>query len=409
MLLHYPLVARVATYFKNFPHDNKEYQLWWLGTVVRSSHIEESFVVKTYFRSVTSISDNTKKISFVLDLPIEAIQMLRMGSIWKNGKVIDKGITEKLIISGVKFNSEETPINSVYNHVECHDYFYSLNNTYPLSDGAKQTKILTFKTANRSNSDHDIFVLPTSEIFRFEYVNSSNLAHLLLLGEWTDSVNGIYDPKKSWYSLNENTHYIQLRQKPLNVDAPLVARFFFSNYARMCLNRFHKYFRISMSNSGESPFLCYPPFEEAIELVVHGKTLQTDKKKIFLIYWIETSTSPFPFENLKRDRDNSNDKGVSIVSDPELYGRTQKAKSKDDNSGSPEKPKPVKPISTDEEKTKKIQTIWEKFTSDRFLGLENVKITKNQKQVQTHVGANQPEIDAPICNSLNCYECYFLD
>jgi hypothetical protein len=396
-------------FFESFPQDDKEYQLCWLGTIRKSSHIENSCVISVYFRELLSQQNkqhfrdlNWKEKEaiirkFSLDLPSGAIPLLRLGSIWKNGKVTGVTDSEKLILKGVKLNKENCLTTRTNDYYSLGKY-YIPRYLYPLNGEAWKTNILVFPNNNLATSTVSHFVLPSAEIFRAEYTNSSNLTELLLYGDWTDSDNGIYNPNKSLFDEENNAHYIQLRQKVLNVDAPLVARFFFSSYAQKCLNHFHNEFKKSLITFKEAGINCLPPFEEEVDLIVHGQTLKTDDREIFLIYWIEQSTSPFPFQNLifSRDNDSRKVKGADLDS-LKTYDRFPKKKIKNNEEEKENKPKPV---STSKEKSKTTSTIWEKYTSNRFSNLEHIDISKKDKGDQTHFGIQQSEIDSTYIYSI---------
>jgi hypothetical protein len=402
MLNHY--------FFELFPQDDKEYQLTWLDTVKKNTHVEKSFVISVYFREIihkenkdqfrnlTWAEQESAIKKFSLDLPMGAIPVLRLGSIWKNGKIIGVVDNEKLFVKGVKFNKEINPLvraTASYSDAK----YYIPRYLYPLSDNAWKTNILVFPNEYFNDSTITHFVLPSTEVFRAEYTNSSNLTELLLCGNWADTDNGIFNPNESWFNAETNTHCIQLRQKVLNVDAPLVARFYFSQYAQRCLDNFHNNLQKSLIEFKEAGIWCYPPFEDAVDLVVHGQTLKTRDREIFLIYWIESSTSPFPFKNLIRGRDNDSSavRGTD-VSSLKPYTRSPKKKRKEKGDGDDRKPKP---ISTTQEKSKMTSTIWENYTCSRFLNLEDITISKKEKEEQTHHGFPQIEIDSAFIYSLD--------
>lgn len=397
-------------FFELFPQDDKDYQLTWLGTVKKNTHVENSFVISVYFREIVH-KENKNQFrnlkwaekesaikKFSLDLPMGAISILRLGSIWKNGKIIGVVDNEKLFVKGVKFNKEINPLvkaTASYSDAK----YYIPRYLYPLSENAWKTNILVFPNENFTDSTITHFVLPSTEVFRTEYTNSSNLTELLLCGNWTDTDNGIFNPNESWFNKETNTHCIQLRQKVLNVDAPLVARFYFSSYAQRCLNYFHNNLQKSLIEFKEAGIWCYPPFEDQVDLVVHGQTLKTRDREIFLIYWIESSTSPFPFNNLIRGRDNDSSavRGTDVKS-LKPFKRFPKFKIKEKKGDKDRKPKP---ISTTQEKSKMTSTIWENYTCNRFLSLEGINISKKEKEEQTHHALPQMEIDSSFIYSLD--------
>jgi hypothetical protein len=168
----------------------------------------------------------------------------------------------------------------------------------------------------------DTLVIPCTEVARFYYANSSNLANALFAGfqrsegeEPPRHLDEVYNLAESHVSL-DGIHHIQMRMRYEREDAQVAARLRYDDDARRRALAVGASLQRAEATSKVPLVQAEIPFEGETTLGVHGTWMEQaiggKRSRIFFVFWIEKCTGPWPFSRLTRDRDSADTKTAPV-------------------------------------------------------------------------------------------------
>lgn len=312
------MVKRISTYkIKEFPEDDRIWRLAWLGKLnINPNVLTEPTIDAILVPFKSNIIDNqvdvTSNASYdytkirVICIGTGLFPILRLGSFWVNGVEVPGNSTYKeKIVSNLVISSKTSIISDFNINKGQQDAQTGLNifSHYPEVSRFPLSKILVIDWHEKNNPDPNTkLLIPCTEIFRFYYGRSSQLARILLHGGLETESNRIYDPVLS--KCFNGMGYLKLRQSIPDLNADVVARLAFSEYAnKQATNIYHNLLK-HKENTNNFILEVRPPFEAEINLSVLGKWVKSFGTWHFLAIRLITCSSPFPFQHLTFDRDN---------------------------------------------------------------------------------------------------------
>ncbi|MBV34187.1 MAG: hypothetical protein CMP47_01750 [Rickettsiales bacterium] len=144
--------------------------------------------------------------------------------------------------------------------------------------------------------------VPCVEVFRFYYSSSTSLAQQAFSGKKAEEC--LFNPKYTYEKFNQ--HFLMLRSRVRNIDAPFVGRIAFDTYAlRAFENIYEKSFH-STDNSTDKHLICYPPLNQVTRWNINC----INRKEGIFVTHILSCAGEFPYHNLIFNRDNNNQSGI---------------------------------------------------------------------------------------------------
>jgi hypothetical protein len=345
--------------FAPFPRDGRCYRLVSLGHLNRNPRVRTHPTVRVW---VTPLRKRSFEIidyknpwvyeardSRVIELGIGTWPVLKVGTIWQNGRITkspkyeqarfhDIGPSE--LVSGPVFaDAVFTPTNS---HGARPFLPFS---AYPFPIDRKTSRVLILRAIADITEEPVTLIIFCAEIARFFFFSSTAMTEILLSGErLTHHLYGVYDPKLTFWDRTTGHSYVRLRQRIKDVEAPFACLFGTSQYAhRSAENIFESLLR-NRAACGHASIDCYPPFEDLGVWHVRGKSMNVGSQKFFLVFSIDSCSAEFPFDQLFFSRDNDNSPGKkidTILKESGYPQRWQKRKSVGTEDSETEEEEPV--------------------------------------------------------------------
>ncbi len=238
--------------------------LAWMGPV-RTVPERETPMVELQMLGLES-GVTTRVLCAVTHWPV-----LRIGSIWENGRRVSKGLDRLEIAT---FDLEVGPWNHaiVKAYERYNTSYYIPPFVHMITRSFGDTRMVVFEATGQPRVDVDV-IIPCTEIFAAYYGTSSRIVYNLLTGGFTyEGNNRIYDPSRSW--LRERVAFVQLGTRMLNADAHQIARLAFDPVANGNAKAIVRD-TIAASNGGEPYMLtAVPPFHGRTRLRVAGISIK---------------------------------------------------------------------------------------------------------------------------------------
>lgn len=163
-----------------------------------------------------------------------------------------------------------------------------------------KTKLLSINDIGISNQ----IVIPTLEVVRFFYINSSNLARLIL---WSglEGSNKIFNPERT-RKISDNTGILDLRKELYNEDCWVISQFAFDNEA---FDRAKLIYGSMQTRRINDEFVvpdAYFPFDRSYNVKAQGRYIKHGNTWRFLVLRLLSCNQSFPIQKLYLDRDLNN-------------------------------------------------------------------------------------------------------
>ncbi|MDT5059982.1 MAG: hypothetical protein QOH63_441 [Acidobacteriota bacterium] len=227
-------------------------------------------------------------------------------------------------------------------------------------------------------------IIPCAEVIRFYYGNSSELFHEVLTNGLVGSPNRVFNSSKTVMPGTDATAFIQLSPYVKKQDAPIIARFAFDPYALTCArhiylsaykNATRPYKGRGDELQGYVPEARLPYVNQQTRLVVHGKEIESGTDRYFLVYYITSDSTPFPFEYFEFRQDGSDE--VHTVTNQGLPDRGRNVRVEEEGGFvTVNDEAEVFIIRTDKEPSPSKEKVEELLWADKFPDLKNKKWRK---------------------------------
>lgn len=382
---------------RELPRKGKLWRIDWIGQFnlnpLARSEPTIQLVVTPYLGEEINPDNLTYKASYdyektrVVELGIGQLPPLTIGSFVRDKKVVATpdyttrtfdlnfgGATTQLVRADAEY------------HVRGRSYRYIPQSYYPLPAGMEATMILVVERQVTDDSDVSKVLFPCGELVRFYFGTSTSLLKEVVKGGLDIGANTIYNPELTGWR-QDGSAQVQLRRGIKDEDAPVAARIGLSTYAQCVTRHIHASIERNSANGlGYIPEVL-PPFYGHSTMRLHGKLVKSGRYWHLLVFWIESCSAPFPFEQLWWARDNDGRKrGPDDPDRPEAWKDTTKAvrHTPEDEADEPEVRSDAEP-SLDREKTEV------RLNSPRFTDLLNKEIEKDEKLDNHYRSARPPK------------------
>lgn len=359
---------------KTFPADGKLWRVQWFGQLSLNPHIFDEPLIEVILTPFTLLHDGYPRFdtanSKTVCIGVGQLPLVHIGSVWQNGELqpIHRFKVEQKTYKSLKiFPSTMRTIKTI-EKVEG-EYLLPYKHHYY---GGKES-LLTRCLCIERNGDPYHLIIPAIEIARFYYVQTSKLARIIFNGQFWHSQDVLYNTDYSKTFKHEGLATVQLRTKFDNPDAWIAARLAFSEVAlNKALAIYDSILKNYRSREGKAIPEAYPPFEGQTDLKVYGKTIKSQSKSRFLVFWIGVCSAPFPFDDVVPVRDNSGDAPLDPTDDREECWSNKQVGNVQNQSGSLE-------VQNEEEPYSQIEETVCSLTQNRFSYLDGKKLLKAEK------------------------------
>ncbi|MPQ76837.1 hypothetical protein [Hydrogenovibrio sp. JE_KL2] len=272
----------------------------WHGRVSRNSDIASEPTIELHIRS--------HHADKVIRVGSGQFPLFKIGTFWNDGR-----LTTSTASKIENFNLPDifiTPDN--LREIEAWDKIaesnYAINpNKLKIPFAAAKSKCLAIKY----NNDPYGIIIPASEIARFYYCNSTDLAHSAFWGEYSFARDKIVNPNKTLYDEENDRAVVHLRQKFADLDAWTIGRILFSDTAKKGVQEIHNSLLLNLDTETSGFFNCKIPFMGTTRWKAKGIQMGTKEHPRYLILELLKCSHPFPFSELQVSRDND-----SSLADP---------------------------------------------------------------------------------------------
>ncbi|HYA15232.1 MAG TPA: hypothetical protein VEF33_12930 [Syntrophales bacterium] len=304
-----------------FPDDKQLWRVDWFGQVLRNSVRESEPDIQVLISPFVGRRDKPASIKAtdyskqrIILIPVGLLPCVRIGTVWKRGEQeppesfrYGDEIFENLQIVPettriVRTDHSEKDVPIIHP-----DYYYI---RWELA-GASRCLAVDF------SDKKNCIIIPTVELVRFYYMQSTETARVMFNGEFAQNRNNLYDVEGSFFNEDKKTYKLKLNERFSSQDAWLAARIATSDIARRNALKIHDSIVRNKVNTGLCYPEAYPPFDGLTNLTVHGKWVRSGHVWRFLVFWIDSCTASFPFEELELQWNESGKKRITYDLEPE--------------------------------------------------------------------------------------------
>ena len=300
--------------------DDRRWKIDWLGAVRK----DENMPLEPKIDVIVSPLANGAEWPFyekqlignerrTVSIGIGQLPLLRIGSIWRNGKVLDDVAGKRLDLSEVEIS------DGTVSTIDSGEMMPGGNYIIPkyvcqLGRPGLGAKCL----AVRYNGSPYGIVIPVTEVIRFYYAVSTRLSVAAFHGTYQHSLNEIINEKESGICGRDGVPFLVLRKIFSNDDAWIIARILCDEVALQGVSLISKSLAQAHMTSSQLFPRCGFPFIGKTDWTARGLCMKTNEGYWrYIVYELTYCTSPFPFENVRILRDNRNDE---VDNDPNLNG-----------------------------------------------------------------------------------------
>ena len=314
---------------KEFP--KRGWTIIWHGRVKRNPDVASEPTIEVVIRSKTqgTLQDS------LIEVGVGQLPLLKIGSYWIDGKLTTGSpeIVESLTLSNIVITKDNAKLINTWHKID--NAKYAINpNKVKIPYNVSKSKCLAIEY----NGDPYGIIIPTSEVARFYYCHSTDLAHSAFWGEYNLAIDQIVKPEKCGYDEEQDRAIIHLRQKFANDDAWTIARILLDQTAREGIQEIHNSLVQNIDTDETGFFNCGIPFIGETRWIAKGINMGTVKQPRYLILQLTRCSHPFPFSELQVDRDNNatqvDPQSDIAPEDKKQYNRIQPNKPSDENNAS---------------------------------------------------------------------------
>lgn len=308
-------MERFTTKIKGFPEDDLRWRVDFFGEFDLNDNVPSAPSVdvllsplhENRISSAKLHSNQAVNLSRQKRVAINCgyLPFVRMGSVWRNAARDDSvpiDSFQKETFRGLNIRRDNTcRVLRADTTLDTNKTNYLLpHSVYRLGYYGLRTRFLTIDYKGVPNR----ILIPTVEVGRFWYFNSSSLTQKLVRGLMEDHCNEIYRPDLSGYGSDGTTATIWLREGIPYTDRAVVARLALTEKARDRTRQIHRTLQIARINKSPMSPDIFPPYEGSTDLTVFGKWFRSKDESRFLVFWISSCSHPMPWEELIWDSDH---------------------------------------------------------------------------------------------------------
>ncbi|WP_375055620.1 hypothetical protein [Zobellella sp. DQSA1] len=297
---------------KEFPSDGRCWRIDWFGGIERNPYVPSEPAIQVLLsplRTPSSLSDtdpasvraiNAQEQTTVL-VGTGQLPLLCIGSLWKDGICQSHYAGREETFQDLLVSPGTTRVVTA-NHRVGSGWLVSPR-FYRFGVGNGKTRLM----AVTWNDDPLGLLIPMTELLRFYYLVSTDLAHTVFSGALKHDIASVISLKRTGTLPGQSKFVIGLRQHFTDDDAWVLARILASKEAWTGATLPHdSMMRHSLNNEPlqlETEF----PFSDRTTLQARCKRIQSDDGSWrHLVLSLTRCSAPFPFDCLVIDRDNDN-------------------------------------------------------------------------------------------------------
>lgn len=306
-----------------FPTDGRRWRLDWLGAVDRNPNISSEPTITVALSPVrdgvsnpATISDVLSQEQMIVRVGIGQMPYLRVGSIWRNKRVLQEIAGKSLDLMEVNISPSTVNLIPIGSKIAdkrrvVPPYLYSFM-------GGLSAKCL----AIHYNGDPYGIILPTTEAIRFYYAGSTDLAHIAFWGMYQHGLEKIINPELSGFPQDHQRCYLRLRRWLADEDAWTIGRVLQNPIAAQGARRIYDALIRDSANRQPGFPECDLPFSGTVQWKARVLPMPVNgKPDRFLIFELLRCSAPFPFDELEVTRDNDGTKAPPDTDIPEAEKR----------------------------------------------------------------------------------------
>ena len=292
----------------SFPQDDRLWRVDWFGKLVLNPNNLSEPQVQVFISPFNSFPEDPAANKAVnhneraaIQIGVGQLPLVHVGSAWRNGQLypIHELNYKSEIFESLTISAETLKVVKANHKV---DGSYIIDPRYfPIgSANGLSARCLCVKHQN----DPFGLIIPMMELIRFYYSTSTKLARILLNGSFSQSVDVLYNPARSFLD-EDGFCLIWLRKDFDDLDAWTTARIAFSGIAQTNAKLIHESALRNLHSGERSAYPeTFPPFEGSTRLKAYGKRVRSGDKWRFLVFWLSSCNFPFPYIDLSAGRDN---------------------------------------------------------------------------------------------------------
>jgi len=374
--------------FIDFPQDDRYWRVDWLGDFLHeiNTPTEPKIAVmlspldpeKFQNHNVRHVNIVKHQEQIIIYINVGYLPYIHKGAFFKNGRLIveprfRKYKIEKQILEITNGKTARIlPANFQIQHGDDTDFIIP-QKAHRLGHKGLETKLFAIDHGNTKNK----YLIPTIEIGRHFYFNSTKLTRQLLWGGLKGS-NTIYNPAKS-YLTEDGQGFLCLREKIDDADSWVVSQFAFNKDTFNRVTQIHNsIIKCKLEDKPLNPEIL-PPIDGTYKLTMNGKWIKSGGDWRFLVFWIQLSNYSFPTGKLNITRDNDGRNNGTHNNSLPIYKRNIK-----NNFLGKRKQSNLPELTTREEPDKNISNILSLLHDSRFEWLTGKQYKKLPPGEHTH-------------------------
>ncbi len=293
-----------------FPRDGRLWRIDWLAAVQRNVNVPTESTIEVYLRPVEKNTkanfgvNNQERVCCLIG--VGQLPLLAVGSLWHDGRLLeDRAINRRTVLEHVHINSNTVQLINA-GHKDGEHYVI---NKFSFDIGGYQNGLNANCLAIRHYGDPYRIIIPVSEIIRFYYAASSDMAKIAFSGMYENDFDEIvgelhyFNPElkrfiiqlRYWIEDNDGWTLARLLQEPCADEA---FKMIHRSLVKQSVNAPHK------RTMPETNF----PFEGRTDLTARCLEFNSGGKSRLLVLELLHCTAPFPFADLEVVRDNDGTK-----------------------------------------------------------------------------------------------------
>lgn len=297
---------------------NGNWTIFWHGRVTRNPNVASEPLIEVYLRSHDSLE--------VIEVGVGQLPILKIGTFCKNKSLTNRlpDKFETFILKDIRITDESTKTITAWEKMDDTNYVIPPHHL-KLPFSASSTNCL----AINYNGDPYGIIVPASEIARFYYCQSTNLAHSAFWGEYDYDLDQIVNLAKTVFDEELDRLHVHLRQNFSDLDGWTIGRVLYDDTADKSVNRIHRSLLESIDTVDSGIFDCGIPFQGKTRWIAKGIQIGTKDNPRYLVLQLIKCSHPFPFSELQVGRDNDSSKADPETDKPTEEKRVYKRPDKD--------------------------------------------------------------------------------
>lgn len=370
---------------KEFPDDGRIWRVDWFGGVERNPQVPSEPKIQLIISPVVDgVSDYAASNAVnheerrSISIGVGQLPLVSIGSLWQNRHCLIESAGKTKVFENLVVSPET--VRSVKSDVLVDGQQLIRKKYHQIGAGLAANCL-----AIEWHGDPYGIIIPATEIIRFYYATSSDLAKAIFAGDFRHALGSIVNLDECKFAESERRCILKLRKEFADADAWVIGRILNSAEAFDGAGLVHDSM-IKQSVQGRPrlhPDAAFP-FIGSTSLRVRMKAMKTPDEKSwrFIVFSLEHCTGQFPFSAITCDRDNSNlrpEEGKDQPDDlKEPAYPSRQPSGKDVTDGE---------LQSDEDTSKNIQSAVVTMPEERFGALAGMELDKPEKEVCHYLNA----------------------